>query len=46
MIEIPNSQKEISTFSLMRTRKDCYYPPTQVDFTPLRRGNVGEAVTE
>jgi Mn-containing catalase len=43
MIEIPHSKIEISTFSLMRTKKDCYYPPIQVDFTPLKR--VGQSST-
>lgn len=39
MIEIPQSKPEVSMFSLMRTKKDCYYAPTQADFTPIRQGS-------
>lgn len=42
MIEIPQSKAEVSMFSLMRTKKDCYYAPTQADFTPMRRGSQSE----
>lgn len=36
MSEISATKKNLSVFSLVRTKKDCYYPPVSVDYTPLK----------
>lgn len=37
MSEISATKKNLSVFSLLRLKKDCYYPPVHSDYTPLKR---------
>lgn len=37
MSEISAMKQNLSVFSLIRTKKDCYYPPVNADYTPLKR---------
>lgn len=36
MSEISATKKNLSVFSLVRTKKECYYPPVHTDYTPLK----------
>jgi hypothetical protein len=42
MLEISNKQK-LCVFSLIRTKKDCYYPPVIADYTPLNNHSKGDS---
>lgn len=37
MSQISATKKNENIFSLCRLRKDCYYPPVSVDFSPILR---------
>jgi hypothetical protein len=37
MNEISTMKVNLSVFSLVRIKKDCFYPPITADYTPLKR---------
>jgi hypothetical protein len=37
MLGISATKPNLSVFALVRTKRDCFYPPINADFTPLKR---------